>query len=346
MPVNFRNNYPILAVGFATEGTPLNVSGYRAAKGVQSYTENLNFNLEAVSELGQLEIYENIEGIPSVEMSIEKVIDGKPLLQHLATPSATNSAVSRYESNKCMIAALRYNITQEYASGVPLSVDLFSGMYVNSISFSIPVEGNITESVSFVGNDKTFTTGVSYGTVFTTGTRFTGNETPNLSSGGILRRENVDMTRSRWPLDIPGISGTLGSGVNPTLAGGQLGAHIQNVNVSTNFGRTELFELGRRGPYFRVANFPLEVTCSIEITADENGSSIQAAQENQNLNDQRIFVALTQGVTIDLGLKNKLRSVNTTGGDTGGSNQTITYEYFNYNSLRVLATGDPAGLVS
>jgi hypothetical protein len=347
MPTNPRNYYPSLAIGFAPEGTPLNVSGYRAAKGVQSYSVTTNFNLEAISQLGQLEIYENVEGIPSVEMTIEKVIDGRPLIQHLATPTATNSSLGgRYNNTKCMVVAPRYNVTQEFASGIPLSVDLFSGMYVNSINFNIPVEGNMTESVTLVGNDKTLSSGTSYGNVFTTGTLFNGNESPILSSGGVQRRENISMARSRWPLSVPGISGLALSGVNPTLAGGELGAHIQNVSIAMNLGRTELFELGRRGPYFRFANFPVEVTCTIEVTANEFGDSVNAAQEGANLIDERIFIALDQGVTIDLGTKNKLRSINVNGGDTGGGNQTVSYEYFNLNSMRVVASGDPAGLTS
>jgi hypothetical protein len=344
---NPRNYYPVLPIAFAPLGTPLNVSGYRAAKGVQSYSSTTNFNLEPVSELGQLEIYENIEGIPAVEMTVEKVIDGYSLLQHLATPTATNSSLGgRYNDSKCMVAAARYNVTQEYASGIPLSVDVFSGMYVNSISFNIPVEGNITESISLVGNDKTLSTGTAYGTVFTTGTLFTGNEGPVLARGGVQRRENVNMTTSRWPRSIPGISGNALSGVNPTAANGDLGAHIQNISISANIGRTELFEQGRRGPYFRFGNFPVEVTCSIEVTANEFGDAVNAAQEGTNLVDEKILIFLDQGLTIDLGQKNKLRSINVNGGDTGGGNQTVSYEYFNLNSLRVVASGDPAGLTT
>lgn len=36
-------------------------------------------------------------------------------------------------------------------------------------------------------------------------------------------------------------------------------AHIQNIKVSTNLGREEIFELGRKGPYCRLVNFPVKV---------------------------------------------------------------------------------------
>jgi hypothetical protein len=41
------------------------------------------------------------------------------------------------------------------------------------------------------------------------------------------------------------------------------------------------------------------------------------------------------GYMIDLGTKNKLTSVNYTGGDTGGGNATITYSYQTFNYLKV-----------
>lgn len=346
MATNKRVYYPIHAVGFAPLGTPLGVSGYRAAKGVQSVGFTTNFNLEQVFQLGQLELYENIENIPNIEITLSKVIDGKSLLQHLATPSATASTLAgRYNDNRCMVAVAYYPITLDFSSGTPLSTVVMSGAYVSSLGFDLVVDGNFTENVTLVCNDKTWS--VPAGSPFTTGTLFNGLESPVLASGGVQRRENVNMTLSRWPIDIPGISGVAGSGVNPVAANGDLGAHIQRVSISTSLGRTDLFELGRRGPYFRYAEFPTEVTCSIEVTADEFGDSVDASQELENLTDQRIYIVLDQNVTIDLGMKNKLSSVETTGGDTGGGNVVTTYNYSNFNTFKVLnPSADPAGLAS
>ena len=39
-----------------------------------------HFNLEQAFELGQIQIYENIEGLHEVEVTMEKVLDGYPLL--------------------------------------------------------------------------------------------------------------------------------------------------------------------------------------------------------------------------------------------------------------------------
>jgi hypothetical protein len=47
-------------------------------------------------------------------------------------------------------------------------------------------------------------------------------------------------------------------------------------------------------------------------------------------------IVTCEGTSIDLGHKNKLQSVNYTGGDTGGGNVTITYSYSNFNDLVVV----------
>ena len=44
-----------------------------------------SFNLEQVFEFGQIQIYENIEGVVDVEVTVEKVIDGEKLLYLMGT---------------------------------------------------------------------------------------------------------------------------------------------------------------------------------------------------------------------------------------------------------------------
>ena len=72
---NDRVFYATQAVAIAPRGTAPDVyEKIHAAHGVQSIGITTNFNLEQVFELGQLEIYENVEGIPDVEVTMEKVI--------------------------------------------------------------------------------------------------------------------------------------------------------------------------------------------------------------------------------------------------------------------------------
>lgn len=353
MPQNTRVYYPIHAIGFAPLGTsPSVASSFRAVKGVQAVGLNTTFNLEQVYQLGQLSLYENIENLPEIELTVSKVADGFSLIQHLATPTAiSNTLAGRFNDNQSMGLMAFYPTSNDAASGTPLSYVLMSGLYVSSVSWTFPVEGNITESVTLSCRDKTWFSAPTSGTPWASGsfrtTSFTGNDSPVLASGGVQRRENVRMgsgvNSSRWPTDIGGIDAI--SGFNVTGSNGQYGTHIQSTNISTSFGRSDLLELGRSGPYSRYANFPVEVTCSIEITASEAGDNKNVDSSTTNLTDQYIKIVTDNGIIVDLGSKNKLASINFAGGDTGGGNKTVTYNYSNFNeySCRMAAT-DPAGL--
>ena len=84
MAANNRIFYACQLVGLSEMGTvPTDLhSKSTAAHGVQSVGITTNFNLEQAFELGQIQIYENIEGLPDVEVTLEKVLDGYPLLYH------------------------------------------------------------------------------------------------------------------------------------------------------------------------------------------------------------------------------------------------------------------------
>ena len=75
-----RTYWGITALCIGPEGTP-DGTGLKTAtylKGVQSVGISTNFNLEQVFQLGQLEIYQDVEEVPDIEISIEKVLDDNP----------------------------------------------------------------------------------------------------------------------------------------------------------------------------------------------------------------------------------------------------------------------------
>lgn len=369
MPQN-RIFYAIQAIGFAEhdvlcpldadnlhEGSGTHPSGFVTAHGVQSVGLNTTFNLEQLSELGQLELYENIEGIPDIEMTAQKVLDGYPLLYHLATPGATSSTLVGRSNERCFGALNIYSDTLDNASGTPLQSVGMSGLYVSALTYTMNVEGSSTEDATFVGNDKEWT---ASGLNHFVPSVFDGSDEPLsvTASGGVAQRENILMgsgcamsdagiitgtSGSIWPTEIDGIDA---SGWNLASAGGSYNAHLQTVTVSVDLGREELFELGRRGPYHRFVSFPTEVTCSIDTTSSE-GDLIDALAEpvgGSNLTDQKIFVWVEEGTRINLGAKNKLASVTYGGGDAGGGNVSVSYSYSNFNSLKVTHVADPANL--
>ena len=338
--------------------------------GVQSVGITTNFNLEQAFELGQIQIYENIEGMPDIEVTCEKVLDGYPLLYTTATRgagsaqvAANNSLVNR-SAEKCTVSVGIYSDTKDVLNNTNHVAEVYmSGMFINNVSYTIPTEGNCTESVSFVGNDKRWQTTAKYLTQSVLNaadiedTDAKGKDVPKNNQsgsfkGGIQRRENVAMGSCIIPASViraaktshPVVS-TISTAAGNNLSGGNPIAHIQNISISTDFGREDINELGRKGPYFRAANFPIEVTCEIEAIATD-GDFVQAfregdpaldgtANEGNNTPEETIVIVLQDGTTFDLGSKNRLASVSYGGGDAGGGNATMTFSYTTFNELNI-----------
>ena len=337
---NDRIFYACQAVAIAPTGTTT-LTGAMVAKGVQSVGMTSSFNLEQVFEFGQIQIYENIEGVVDVEVTVEKVIDGEKLLYLMGTNDiGKTDLVGATKERTDVYLAIYSDGASQVASTNKQSVVMNSGMYVNSVSYTYPVDGSATESVSFAGNDR-FWNAVTGGTTIHSpastnwpdglATGITGSDTP---VSGVVRRVNVDIKNSTLPSIVES------QGYDPALPGAVLsaGRHIQSVTVSTDFGTENISELGRFGPYAKYASFPVEVTCEIEVMAT-SGDLVSVSGTAENLVSETIIILDQAGTVLNLGTANKLSSVSYTGGDTGGGNATVTYAYSNFNDLTVQGGG-------
>jgi len=338
---NKRLYWAIMAAGLAPDGS----STFEEIHGLQTAGMNTTFNLEQIFELGQLPIYENVEDVPDIEVTLEKVLDGYPLIYHLATPNATSSTLAGRSTGKATFSMSLFDDTKDFASGTPIAQVTCSGMFVSSLNYTFPVDGNCTEAVTLVGNNKVWSlSGFTF-----SGNIFDGNDSP---ASGVQRRQNVvfgsGANVSLLPWGAGGIPGVSAGGFNME-SNGIYNASVQNITVSADLGRESINELGRRNPYFRYVTFPVEVTTDIEIIS-KTGDLVEATEagvagNGNNLFNQRIRVLLKDGTIVDTGSKNKLSSVSQTGGEAGGGNQTITYSYSTFNELSVRNTNsDPAGL--
>ena len=370
---NNRIYYAIHQVGIKEDGDTGGFGSTDVLHGIQSVGMSTNFNLEQVFELGQLAIYENIENIPDVQIDLTKVLDGYPLIWHQATKGATTTSptLAGRSTSKCIFGMSIFEDTQEAAEGAASSIVQCSGMYASSASYSLSRDGNFTESVTLVGNDKVWLNTPTYGRTLAT------LPTPNFSGqfssttddapigyGGVNRRESLLFATTGTTLDIngavadadatilpPEVFGITSSGTNE-LTNGVYGAHINSISCSVDFGREQINELGRRGPYCRYIRFPTEVTCEIEVTS-QSGDMVSATEEGifttgagcgsdlGNLLHRTIRLATCEGTRIYLGAKNKLSSVNYGGGDAGGENVNVTYSYSTFNDFTVIHSGDP-----
>ena len=324
--------------------------------GVQSVGITTTFNLEQVFELGQLSIYENLENVPDIEVTVERVLDGTCLTYASASPNsfvrATGAAVASQgglvagANDRCDVHLAIYSDTATKAGGVvPKSQVYMSGMYVSSVSYTVPVDGNATESVTLVGNSKAWLSHDTYGWQTAaagglgdldlqfgdvTGRAYNPDEPP--ATNGVQRRQEFDLANCKIPGDIPGT--TADSSIANAITDGIPDVHMQSFTMSADFGREQIFELGRKGPYHRYVTFPVEVTSEFEVLST-SGDLVGADEQLDNLTNRNILIALSDGTQFDMGGKNKLQSVGYTGGDTGGGNVSMTFSYSTFNDLSV-----------
>jgi hypothetical protein len=330
MAFNQRIFYACQAVAVAPRGTGT-VTSSHIVHGLQSVGMTSTFTLEQIFEMGQLAIYENVEEVADIEVTLEKVIDGYKLIFDLATSGACKTDLVAASKARSDVYVAVFDDGLSNATGVPRNVCMNSGMFVSSVSYSYSVDGNATESVTLVGNDR-FWNGTTAGVVAAPNAIWITNPTTNFDGedvpkSGVVRRVNVDLEGSTLPAEVKSQMNN-----DPVGLGG--GYHVQSITVSTDFGQENIQELGRFGPYTRYATFPIEVTSEFEVIAT-SGDLINVSGNAPNLIDRAITIKDTAGTVLNLGTKNKLTSVSYSGGDTGGGNATITYSYSNYNVLTV-----------
>ena len=362
---NRRIYFPTQLFGFA----PMGSTDYIAAHGAQSVGINTNFTLENIQELGQISVYQIVEQVPEIEVTTEKVIDGYPPLYCLATQGAPNGSLAGRSNQRVMFALSIYEDIQSSASGTPLGQATTSGLYFSSVNYTFGTDQAFRESVSLVGNNIQW---IDSGFTFTP--NFVNDDSPLAlagSGGAQIRRDIIfspclgvsDPNRAKetaatldvngqlnafltiLPPDIPGISS---SGTNDTLSDGQFSAHITSLACGTQVGRDAILEIGRREPYFRFANFPVEVTTDIGING-QVGTFVNAIENGtdgfgNNLINRTIKIRVREGLFLDLGKKNKLRSVTYGGGDTTGGQVTCNYSYVNFNDFTVTHPQDPSNI--
>lgn len=299
--------------------------------------------------MGQSEIYEDSERQPDIEMTVERVLDGYPLLWHLATQDAVAGTLQGRSNQRCMLGVSLYDETQSSASGTPIMQAQGSGMWPSQLSYDFTVQRPFMESMTFVGND------MRWGASLFSAPTFNNNDTPYAiaGSGGVNMREDFIIgeaagTKTLLPGGTGGVEGVTSSGTIAvdTSTGGTPSVYLQSVRVSSNFGRDAIYSLGKRGACYRYMQVPTLVETTIE-TLSKTGHGVQAFEEAENLSEKTIYIKVREGTEIDLGNKNKLMSVNMNHGSAGGGgtqNSTCSYNYRTFGRMTVVHPEDPAGL--
>lgn len=291
--------------------------------GVQSVGVNTNFNLEKIFQLGQLELYDSVENNPQVEITINKVFDGTmPLFLMTMGGGYTDTTLVESANNQVNLDLVIYKDTDIGSSGNGEAALACTGLYASSFTYTFPTEGNATEEVKLIGNDKTWTASTGSATF-----------SSPINSKGIARR---------WKFNKE-------SSVFPTGDGGMKDAVLSEVSVSMDLGREAIYTLGEYTPYLRYVKFPVEINTEIKsigtvgdflnVNAQQYSCTGTSAVKNHEIKLVICGSGTEDSLTIDLGTQNKLQSVNYTGGDTGGGNVELSYSFTTNNSFRMTAAG-------
>ena len=281
--------------------------------GFQSISINASVDFEQVFELGCLDIYENLEGIPSAEVTAERALPSTGVVGGVTQwISLANAATSNSQN------AYLYVMDDSLLGGgshSPSGVIQATDGYVSSYSVNMPVDGFATDTLTIVCDTLQWERSAD-GSICNPG------DTNNTGSDRVQYRNDYLSTATQ-----------------------DLG--IQNVSFSVDIGREDLFELGKKSPFFRAATYPIEVTSDFEVLANATAARFgpfgtKASDPSAAASKLSFTRNQTTDITQDLhvqfngynmGSGCRLVGTNYAGGDAGGGNATITFSYLGYNYL-------------
>lgn len=263
-------------------------------RGVQSFGYDPSFETTPYFQLGQSEIYELREGIPSINITASKALDGYPTIYTMATKDAQTPSLLGRAATKCAIAVAMFPCDKDSAQGTANSIVVFSGAQVNSVSYNFGVDNVFTEEVTFLSNDMIwkndttipantddcncdvtdlFTAEVA--TIAFTGCNAANDQAPrsplqfreymifghDAGSSVDLNGALADPDTTILPPEIYGIncSGTNDSGVC-----------VQSVTISAQLNREDIFCLGTKGPRNRSITLPVSVETAINVLTERD----------------------------------------------------------------------------
>lgn len=319
--------------------TGLDVSKYNFIHGVQSVGLNTSFDFENIFELGQLEIYDAVLNIPEIEITVEKVLDGWKTVYGILSSGTPLETASKRRANVRFALYGDEGNAGSTITGMPsgnlLGIVECTGMYINNVTYTFPVDGNCTESITFVGNHKQWypVSGTMDNGLATGWNGVSGISIPSTITNG-----------SGVPDDVPAYSRLIRREDVVVTSPGSTKA--QNVTLTLNLGREDVFEFGKRIPYAKIATYPVEATAEIEsLAVDGSYDDVSFTEDTSALpvKDRAISVVAGNtygsGLTINLGNRNFLTAISHTGGDATGGNATVSRSFTTYNTFTVTDSG-------
>lgn len=273
-------------------------------RGVQSVGYDTNFDQTPIFQLSQGEIYEIVEGIPVVDISINKALDGYCPVYLAATKDADNPTLFGRGAQFANVAISIFPCTLDSAKDEAKATVVFPDVQVGSVGYTFGVDGAFTEDVTLRGNNVIWynpagnpghaapcpSGGCSPSAQFLADVATIQFDGFNIDNDQrplpkVQRREDlVFKYDSAAPLDEncmvadpdatilpPEVYGISPSGTNDDEI------CIQSISISVDLGREDINCLGKRGPQNRSITTPVQVTTTIEVIS-ECGDNVSATE--------------------------------------------------------------------
>lgn len=389
--VNNRVFYACQAVLLDIPKNAANISNH-FIPGVQSVGVNSSENTITISDIGKSQGFKNLYGKPSNEITIERVLadidkfwlekssanlwnstnfTGDPYKKSfLLKPENFGMSIPGFSTGQK--SAIQQYIIPEYnlklvyspesssvigntgLSGTALDIISFPYCLMNSLSYSISVDGFFTESISFGNKVKKKEASNSY-TFDTRGGDVLQGATGPSSFVTAMRRRHIDNALSVYPSTVVSLTDFNDFYNNQEIFG------IKNIEINLNL----TYDTGIDTGQWRGANSSnhdelnmytnltgTEVTCSFTI-ATKRSQQFSINNVDNNFSDERICIVAkvkdpadstkTKFFIWNLGNKNRLTAINQTGGDASGGIVEYTVEYTNTNNDFVTYTQSQVG---
>lgn len=300
-------------------------------QGAQSVSINTNFSLEQIFQLGRLPVYDFVNNDPEVELTLSKVLDGYALIWNHALGMDHRSLITG-ANTQCEITLGVGSDTDDQvdAANADYTDIWMTGMFMNSVTYTFPTDGNLTEEVSFVGSHRSAIAVPDLQINVSDGKNGPEHASPNTT---VFRRQNVrqhGLDSTVWPTAVQG-------------------RKCSSISVAGSLNREKMYALGAFAPFHRFVNFPIEITTTFEtiaVNANNDASlEIEPAPTSDcgagvDRNKEPIFLQVCDSdgnitYNFNLGSGNKLSSHSYSGGDTGGGNVNETFTYLTYNDLDI-----------
>jgi len=281
----------------------------------QSVGVNSTIEYEQLFELGRVGLYENLDGLPVAEITVEKAMDDEEALGLFRQGGGNTSAIE--DSTFQIEMELRKPGVGGCGAYTASGFVNVEGAIMTNYSMNWNVEGPLTESATYEAYDIGWSSGNTTDLINDTNGLDAQQAYPDTS--GIRTREHATEIR------------------NP------MGGYVQSVTFSVDLSREDVFTLGNKTPTIRSVQTPLQCTAEFECVADSAsayGLGFSSVNETtQGLEYRGIGRTLTAGVSCPsdagatvkwLKIPNAYLTNTTYNVDTGGGNATINHTFTNY----------------